>query len=58
MITIKNPFRAMREARRIMMCKILFDDTRSTCCGKPIYIVDGEYSECSKCGDECGKVKP
>ena len=40
------------------MCKILFDDTASTCCGKPVYIVDGEVTECSKCGDECGKVKP
>lgn len=58
MIIIKNPFRAMREARRIMMCKILFDDTASTCCGKPAYIVDGERYECSKCGDEFEKVKP
>lgn len=40
------------------MCKILFDDTASTCCGKPAYIVDGERYECSKCGDEFEKVKP
>lgn len=39
------------------MCKILFDDTASTCCGKPVYFVDGDYFECSECGDVCGKRK-